>query len=274
MKPVRAPGRPPVRDGPLRRQLQAAAGHPQGVALLETRRSWSLWSRVYSRAIPCGWPAGRLVGLWPAERLVGLWPAGRLAGLWPAGRLAGLWPAERRLFADKQEQQTGTDIGGGHRHEGCAEAEMVDHPAQDAAPHGANAEGEGEIEAEGRVAHLRAGGIGQVGLQKRAFRVDSEAQQHEREWGEPERHAGSRHVQEEQGCHRRRAIENEEHGAPPDTVRETTAQQRPADAADEQDGEENADQRAVKMPHILQVERDIRDRKSTRLNSSHVAISY
>jgi len=32
--PLRPSPRPPARGGPLRRQLQAAAGHPQGVALL------------------------------------------------------------------------------------------------------------------------------------------------------------------------------------------------------------------------------------------------
>jgi len=79
--------RPPARGGPQKRSLQAAPGHPQGVALLyatvyraiypkynlgqASRQGWPysprLLSRqheppVYSRATSCGWPARRGVG--------------------------------------------------------------------------------------------------------------------------------------------------------------------------------------------------------------------
>src|SRR5579885_1812127 len=85
----------------------------------------------------CSWPAAGL-GLQLACR----WP-GVAAGLplawgcgWPAAGLRVGPQTDLRggLFADEQEQQGGADVGCSHRDEGRAEAEMVDHPAQDAAP--------------------------------------------------------------------------------------------------------------------------------------------
>src|SRR5579884_1265052 len=55
--------RPPARGGPHRRSLQAAAGHPPGVALLYTRLHRRHDRRVSRRATPGGWPA------WPSHGL-------------------------------------------------------------------------------------------------------------------------------------------------------------------------------------------------------------
>src|SRR5579884_2566481 len=83
-------GQPSRRPQASRRPaVTPPAGHPPGVALLYTIRSCRLWSSVYSRATPGGWPASR--SRWHPLTLLGLPLAGGLPALRDGGAF-GVFP--------------------------------------------------------------------------------------------------------------------------------------------------------------------------------------
>src|SRR5579885_199147 len=72
-------------------QCERQAGHPQGVALLYTRRSCRLWSRVSRRATPCGWPVRGGVGGLSVAASVACPALARASGN-ASGATPGGWP--------------------------------------------------------------------------------------------------------------------------------------------------------------------------------------
>src|SRR5579875_588704 len=91
----------------------------------------------------------------------------------PRAPAQGLPPLRTPLLANEQEEAS-DDIGGRDDAESSGEAEPVDQPADERTPCRADAEGDGEVEAKGGIAHLGAGRIGQICLQQRAFRIYGE----------------------------------------------------------------------------------------------------